>query len=70
MKTPIQVIGLRKGFVRQNELRPQTLKEVFVRRSYDLGKNGYFLALDHVNLEVSSGEIVGIIGRNGAGKYT
>ena len=70
MKTPIQVIGLRKGFVRQNELRPQTLKEVFVRRSYDLGKNGYFLALDHVNLEVSSGEIVGIIGRNGAGKST
>lgn len=70
MKTPIQVAGLRKGFVRQNELRPQTLKEAFVRRSYDLGKKGYFLALDHVNLEVSSGEIVGIIGRNGAGKST
>ena len=29
-----------------------------------------FLALDHINLEISAGEALGIIGRNGAGKST
>ena len=34
------------------------------------GDGSRFLALDHINMEISRGEAVGIIGRNGAGKST
>lgn len=70
MLSPIQVVGVKKSFVRHNKLRPRTLKEVFIRRQLDLRKNTDFMALEQVSLEVNSGELVGIIGHNGAGKST
>ena len=33
-------------------------------------KNGYFLALEDIDLTIKKGETIGIIGRNGAGKST
>ena len=70
MEHLIEVIDLSKAYVRRNKFRPRTLKEAIIRRQYDRKKDTYFLALDQVNLQVSSGEIVGIVGRNGAGKST
>ncbi|GIE98200.1 ABC transporter ATP-binding protein [Paractinoplanes rishiriensis] len=40
-------------------------RAIDVSRSY-----GSTLALDHVNLEISAGELVGLLGPNGAGKST
>ena len=70
MSKLIQVVGLRKSFVRHHKLRSRTIKEALVQRKYFNNKGTHLLALDQVNLEVNSGEIVGIIGRNGAGKST
>ncbi len=36
----------------------------------DRVKNGKFLALDHIDLDIYAGEALGIIGKNGAGKST
>jgi len=38
--------------------------------SYNYGKNDRLLALDQINLEVTEGDTLGIIGSNGAGKST
>ena len=58
--------------------RPNSFKPQFFQVDPDaqlqteaLGKSyGAFLAMDKVNIKVSSGEIVGLIGSNGAGKST
>lgn len=52
--------------------RTNSIKEFFVnfilRKKFVEKKKDTFLALDSVNLTISHGERVGIIGRNGAGK--
>ena len=38
--------------------------------AHKIDKNGYFLALQNIDLSIRKGETIGIIGRNGAGKST
>jgi ABC-2 type transport system ATP-binding protein len=47
------------------------MKMATIIEARDLSKRyGSFVALDHVNFSLQSGRIVGLIGRNGAGKTT
>lgn len=41
-----------------------------LRIGQNTGDGSRFLALDHISMEISGGEALGIIGRNGAGKST
>jgi ABC-type polysaccharide/polyol phosphate transport system ATPase subunit len=50
--------------------RVNTFKEYIIRRIQGKFANIDFWALHHVNLDVSQGEVFGIVGRNGAGKST
>ena len=52
--------------------RPRGLKEAFLELARRRGPRGArrFRALDHVSLEVATGEVLGIVGRNGSGKST
>lgn len=50
--------------------RVSTFKEYAIRRLQQRVVFNDFYALDNINLEISRGEIFGIIGRNGAGKST
>ena len=50
--------------------RPDTLREVFTRVFNYRSHYRDFLALKGVSFEISEGEVVGIIGRNGSGKST
>ncbi|MEL6275267.1 MAG: ABC transporter ATP-binding protein [Bacteroidota bacterium] len=42
----------------------------WLRQRFTTQKAAYFWALQHINLRVEQGEILGIIGRNGSGKST
>jgi ABC-type polysaccharide/polyol phosphate transport system ATPase subunit len=50
--------------------RPDTLREVFAKITRYRKKFQVFEALKHVSFNVSKGEMVGLIGRNGSGKST
>lgn len=64
----IQVEGVSKRFRRFAANRPQTLQETFISGFRSLRSHDTFWALQDVSLAVAGGEMVGVIGRNGAGK--
>lgn len=68
----IRVQSVSKRFRRYGDSRPATLQETFVkgfrRFGSPFGSPDEFWALQDVSLEVAGGEMVGVIGRNGAGK--
>jgi len=66
------VIGLEAVSVRYRvpEERFGTIKEYIIRRIQGKVNHRDFWALHEVNLQISKGEIFGIVGRNGAGKST
>jgi lipopolysaccharide transport system ATP-binding protein len=70
MPDAIVVQGLGKQFCRYHADRPVTLKEACVRGLRRMKPLGTFWALRDVTFRVSSGRMVGVIGRNGAGKST
>jgi len=55
---------------RHEKDRPTSLKELFVRRNKGPMKKEYIRAIDDVSIQVTRGEVFGVIGRNGAGKTT
>lgn len=64
----IHVESVSKRFRLYAKDRPNTLQEVLVRGVRKLSVQEEFWALQDVSLEVAAGEMVGVIGRNGAGK--
>lgn len=50
--------------------RPDSLREVFVRMFHRPNHYHPFKAIDDVSFSVKTGEVLGIIGRNGSGKST
>lgn len=70
IKSSIKITNLSLKFPIQNNysksLRQLFLKNIFNKRN----KNNYFIALKDINLTLSSGDKVALIGDNGAGKTT
>ncbi len=68
----IRVEGLGKRYsIGARQRRYDTLRDLVLstfRRSGSDGPDGHIWALKDVSLQVQRGEVVGIIGRNGAGK--
>jgi ABC-type polysaccharide/polyol phosphate transport system ATPase subunit len=66
------VVELENASVHYRVLREQirTFKEFAIRRIKGRVKYEELLALDQVNLKVKQGEVLGLIGANGAGKTT
>lgn len=68
MPTAIRISHVSKQFVLPHERR-DTLKESVIhflrRRTYEK-----FSALNNVNLEITKGDFIGIVGKNGSGKST
>ena len=64
----IHVESISKRFRLYAKDRPYTLQETLVRGFRKLRVQEEFWALQDVSLDVAAGEMVGVIGRNGAGK--
>jgi lipopolysaccharide transport system ATP-binding protein len=62
------VESVSKRFRRYGKNQTYTLQEMFLRGWRARGAHDDFVALDGVSLHVAAGEMVGVIGRNGAGK--
>src|SRR5215468_975359 len=69
MSVAIQLADVAVRYTRPRE-RIRTLKEYAIRRLKRRVVFEDFQALHDVNLEIRSGETIGVIGRNGAGKTT
>lgn len=69
MKTMIEVQDVSMRFRMAND-RISSLKEYAVQRLSGKLKYNEFEALKHVSFDVRRGEVVGLIGHNGAGKST
>ena len=41
-----------------------------IQKVYNAGKSNEFIALDNINLKIADGELIAIVGKSGAGKYT
>lgn len=75
MSTPVaqNVIiaqNLGKKFYRYPTSRPTTLFEALIRGLRGLKPKDVFWGVDHIDFSITSGQIVGIVGKNGAGKST
>ena len=66
----VHVRDLGKRYSHYHPERPRTLQETFLKGIRRLSPTDYFWALRHINLEIDSGTVLGIIGSNGAGKST
>ena len=64
-------LRLAEEYSRRQAERSEDLRDNIILQCRDLSKSyGGKMALDHVNLEVFSGRIVGLLGPNGSGKTT
>lgn len=74
MTAAITISEISKKYWRNQQLsRYLSLRDVITnsfKRSYPGNRKTEFFALNNINLQVNSGERLGIIGRNGAGKST
>lgn len=70
MQEAVLVEGLSKKYFRASPGRPQTFQELFARGTGKALRQEAFWALHDVSFNVSSGRMMGVIGRNGAGKST
>lgn len=66
--TSIKIKNLTKTFYIP-ENRKESLRALFTS-FFNQGRTKKFKALDNINLEIYSGQFVGILGRNGSGKST
>jgi lipopolysaccharide transport system ATP-binding protein len=64
----IHIESVSKKFRLYAKDRPYTLQESLIKGFRKLGVQEEFWALQDVSLDVAAGEMVGVIGRNGAGK--
>jgi lipopolysaccharide transport system ATP-binding protein len=64
----IVIQGAGKRYKRQTAIRPYTFQEAVLQGFRGLRSQETFWALHDVSLTVAAGEMVGVIGRNGAGK--
>lgn len=67
MSVVIEFDSVSKEFSRRG---PQTLKHLLLRSNEESSRESKFKAVDNLNLEISAGECVALLGHNGSGKST
>ena len=79
MEKAVEVVGLGKKYSLGEREKYLALRDIFVKavkvpfnllRGKKFRKKGEFWALKDINFTVNKGEVLGIIGKNGAGKST
>jgi lipopolysaccharide transport system ATP-binding protein len=66
----IAAVGLGKRFRRHLPDRARTIQEAVVRSLHRAGPTPWFCGLRNVTFQIAPGSMIGVIGRNGAGKST
>jgi homopolymeric O-antigen transport system ATP-binding protein len=66
----IAAVGLGKRFRRHRPDRARTFQEAVVRGLHGAGPAPWFWGLRNVTFQIAPGSMIGVIGRNGAGKST